>query len=125
MQATFLIALQRLSRGAFKAKGGRQRLLASFRMEPSKMKTFAFDVCKVVIKFYQYFISPLLPNACKFEPSCSNYTIKALDHYGFLKGLMLSFSRICRCNPWGKGGYDPVPKKINSKTNKLQVINDG
>ena len=89
------------------------------------MNKFTFKLCKVAIEFYQYFISPLIPNTCKFEPSCSNYTINALKDYGFLKGSILSLLRIFRCNPWSDGGYDPVPTQVKSKTPELQVINDG
>ena len=49
--------------------------------------------------------------ACRFKPSCSNYAIEAISIYGAFKGSILTIRRIFRCNPWSKGGYDPVPKK--------------
>jgi putative membrane protein insertion efficiency factor len=62
-----------------------------------------------IVKFYQAAIRPLLPNACRFTPSCSEYTIEAVNKYGTLKGSWLGLKRILRCHPWGGHGYDPVP----------------
>lgn len=62
-----------------------------------------------LVRIYQWFISPLLPNACRFTPTCSQYTIDALKKHGFLKGLWLGIKRISRCRPGGGSGYDPVP----------------
>ena len=65
-----------------------------------------------IIKSYKLFISPLFPNSCKFEPTCSSYCIESLKTYGIIKGIYKSFLRIMKCNPWfGHGGYDPVKKK--------------
>ncbi|MBN1155088.1 membrane protein insertion efficiency factor YidD [candidate division KSB1 bacterium] len=61
-----------------------------------------------VIKFYQLFISPFFPPSCRFYPTCSNYAIEAFKKYGAFKGLLLSTWRILRCNPFNKGGYDPL-----------------
>jgi putative membrane protein insertion efficiency factor len=61
------------------------------------------------VKFYQYCIRPLLPNACRYTPSCSEYSIEAIKKYGAFKGGWLGIKRISRCHPWGKHGYDPVP----------------
>jgi hypothetical protein len=61
-----------------------------------------------IIKGYQLFISPLLPPACRFFPSCSDYSIEAIKKYGSLKGSWLALKRIFRCNPMWEGGYDPV-----------------
>jgi len=63
----------------------------------------------ILIRFYQMAISPHLPKACRFTPTCSQYAIEAILKYGALKGGWLTFRRILRCNPWGKSGYDPVP----------------
>ena len=68
-----------------------------------------------LIRGYQYFISPLLGNHCRFTPSCSEYTREAIQTYGALKGVYFGFKRILRCAPWGTGGYDPVPKSHNHK----------
>ena len=62
-----------------------------------------------IIRLYQRFLSPLLPPSCRFEPSCSKYTVQAIQKYGALRGGLMGAWRILRCNPFGKGGYDPVP----------------
>jgi putative membrane protein insertion efficiency factor len=61
------------------------------------------------VRFYQYAISPLLPSACRYTPTCSHYAVDALKKHGPFKGLWLSLKRIGRCHPWGGSGYDPVP----------------
>ena len=63
-----------------------------------------------LIRFYQKYISPLKKHGCcKYNPTCSQYAIEAFSKYGVIKGGALSVWRILRCNPWSKGGYDPVP----------------
>lgn len=62
------------------------------------------------IKFYQLFISPILPPACRFQPTCSSYAIDAIMRHGIIAGGYLAIKRICRCHPWGGSGYDPVPE---------------
>ena len=62
-----------------------------------------------LIRFYRKAISPYRQNCCIFVPSCSQYAIEAIEKYGALKGGWLAFKRILRCNPFCKGGYDPVP----------------
>ena len=68
-----------------------------------------------IIKFYQYLISPLLGNNCRYFPSCSDYSIEALKTYGFFKGGYLSLKRILSCHPFKEGGIDPVKKEIKVK----------
>lgn len=63
------------------------------------------------VRFYQSAISPFFPSACRYSPTCSQYTIEALQKHGLLKGGWLGLKRIARCNPWGGRGYDPVPDK--------------
>ena len=65
----------------------------------------------IVIKIYQKLISPLTPATCRFEPTCSHYSIEALKEHGVFKGSKLMIIRIFSCHPWGRSGYDPVPKK--------------
>lgn len=62
-----------------------------------------------LIRFYKLAISPFLGRSCRFYPSCSEYTLEALQKHGLVKGLYLSVRRIGRCNPWHSGGFDPVP----------------
>ncbi|NEN75263.1 membrane protein insertion efficiency factor YidD [Pelistega sp. NLN82] len=64
------------------------------------------------IRFYQYVLSPWLGRSCRFTPTCSAYTIEAIQKHGPFKGVYLGAHRICRCNPWCKGGHDPVPDVI-------------
>lgn len=62
-----------------------------------------------LIKFYRKYISPLRRDCCIYMPTCSEYAIEAVEKYGVLKGGFLACKRILRCNPFAKGGYDPVP----------------
>ena len=62
-----------------------------------------------LIRGYQRMISPMLPPSCRFEPTCSHYAYDAIRKHGVIKGSGLAAWRVLRCNPWGKGGYDPVP----------------
>lgn len=73
------------------------------------MKKLLVRILILPIKFYQYFISPYFPAACRYTPTCSAYSIEALRRHGPIKGLWLSLKRILSCNPWGRHGYDPVP----------------
>jgi len=63
----------------------------------------------LLVKFYQKVISPLTPATCRYTPTCSQYTLVALQKYGIFKGGWMSLKRIASCNPWGGCGYDPVP----------------
>ena len=78
------------------------------------MDIFTIFLIKL-IKTYKFIISPLLGNTCRYLPTCSEYSIEALQKFGLLKGLFLSLKRILSCHPWGKGGYDPVMKMKSNK----------
>lgn len=65
-----------------------------------------------LIKFYRFFISPIFGSSCRYIPTCSEYSIDALKEFGFFKGTYLSIKRILSCNPWSRGGVDPLKKKI-------------
>ena len=77
------------------------------------IKLFISNLFKLLvinfIKIYQRFVSPFFPSSCKFSPSCSKYGIEAINKYGGLKGSVITIKRILKCNPWSKGGYDPIP----------------
>ena len=62
-----------------------------------------------LVRAYRWLISPMLPPACRFHPSCSSYAEEALQRHGALRGGWLATRRVCRCGPWHAGGYDPVP----------------
>jgi len=74
-----------------------------------KMSAAASRLLILPIRFYQLAVSPHLPSACRYTPTCSQYAVEALRKYGPLKGSWLALRRICRCHPWGGSGYDPVP----------------
>ena len=69
-----------------------------------------------IIRFYQLFLSPLLGKNCRYEPTCSHYSIEALKTHGVFKGFYLSLKRILSCHPWGGHGYDPIPPKIRKES---------
>lgn len=62
----------------------------------------------IVLKGYKRFLSPLLPSACRYYPTCSEYMMDAVERYGCIKGIWLGIKRIGRCHPFHEGGYDPV-----------------
>jgi putative membrane protein insertion efficiency factor len=63
----------------------------------------------LLVKGYQFLISPLLGNNCRFYPSCSHYMIQAIERFGVIKGVYLGVKRLSKCHPWHEGGMDPVP----------------
>jgi putative membrane protein insertion efficiency factor len=67
-----------------------------------------------LLKSYKQFISPLLPPACRFYPTCSEFAIEAIARHGTLQGSRLAVQRLCRCHPFHPGGYDPVPDTVIS-----------
>jgi uncharacterized protein len=66
-------------------------------------------VLRQLVRFYRYFVSPLLGPSCRFHPSCSEFAEEALAQHGALRGSLLTARRLCRCGPWHPGGFDPVP----------------
>jgi len=84
-----------------------------------KILTFPFIV---LVRFYQVAISPYTPASCRYNPTCSHYTVEALKKHGLFYGGWLSIKRIFSCHPWSDGGYDPVPEREIAK-NKSQKTN--
>lgn len=74
-------------------------------MKISTLPERAFIGC---VKGYKYLISPLLPPSCRFTPTCSIYTIQAVEKYGVLRGALKGLWRLLRCHPFSRGGYDPL-----------------
>lgn len=70
---------------------------------------WARELALLLLKFYKLFISPCLPRACRFEPTCSVYMYQAIRKKGLLRGLFLGAKRLMRCHPFCDGGFDPVP----------------
>lgn len=66
-------------------------------------------VLMALVRFYRSAISPWTPAACRYDPTCSAYTLEALERHGALRGSWMGLKRIMRCHPWGGSGYDPVP----------------
>ncbi|NCB65776.1 MAG: membrane protein insertion efficiency factor YidD [Bacilli bacterium] len=73
-----------------------------------------------LIRGYQRFISPLFPPSCRYYPTCSNYSVQAIQKHGAIKGSIMGISRILRCHPFVKGGYDPVPEKFSIRRNNKE-----
>ncbi|MDH6365436.1 putative membrane protein insertion efficiency factor [Enterococcus sp. PF1-24] len=82
------------------------------------MKTILFGL----IHFYQRFISPALPSACRYQPTCSNYMLQAIEVHGAFKGTLMGTARILRCQPFCKGGVDYVPRNFSLKRNVTDQI---
>ncbi len=73
------------------------------------------NLLKMLIKFYQTFLSPFCSGCCRYRPTCSQYMLEAIETHGILKGVFLGIKRLLRCHPWGGSGYDPVPPKRKSE----------
>jgi uncharacterized protein len=81
------------------------------------LKKIAEKILIGIVRFYQYGISPYFPDSCRYDPTCSQYMVEAIKEWGVFKGTWLGLKRLSTCHPWGKLGYDPVPKKSSSNTN--------
>jgi putative membrane protein insertion efficiency factor len=77
---------------------------------PNTMPNGLSNLLIVPIRAYQWLISPLLAANCRYQPTCSAYTVEALQRHGPGRGLALAARRLMRCHPWGGHGYDPVPE---------------
>ena len=73
------------------------------------MTAIARWVVSRIIRGYQVLLSPLFPASCRFQPTCSQYTLEAVHHHGAFRGVLLGMKRIAKCHPFHPGGYDPVP----------------
>lgn len=75
------------------------------------MSRLALHGLLLMLRIYRLMVSPLLGTACRFEPSCSHYSMQALARHGLMRGGWLGLRRLCRCHPWGGKGIDPVPER--------------
>ena len=90
-------------------------------LQNMKRKRILKKILIFPVYIYKFCISPLLPHCCIFQPTCSNYMIKAVEEFGVFKGLWIGTKRLFRCVPWQKKrGYDPVP--INIKGDSLWIL---
>jgi len=80
--------------------------------------TLAAHALRILIRFYQMVVSPLLPAHCRYWPSCSNYAKTAIHDHGALAGGWLAMRRVGRCHPWGGSGYDPVPERRETRASR-------
>ena len=91
-----------------------------WKLLSQKMNKVITFIPVLLIKVYKYTLSPLLPNACRYTPTCSEYAVEALKKHGLIKGTILAARRIASCNPYGGHGHDPVPEKF-SLARKVKV----
>ena len=98
-------------------KCGQNSLLQQQVGAQNKSRHYAWNplywIAVGIIRFYRKYISPMKAPCCRFLPTCSEYALEAFHRHGFFKGLFLSVRRIFRCNPFGKGGFDPVPSDFH------------
>ena len=85
------------------------------------MKRFLVAVVLAPIRLYQRLISPALPRRCRYEPTCSAYAVDAVREFGILRGLVLAAWRLLRCNPFSRGGYDPVEAQTLFKHRRREL----
>jgi uncharacterized protein len=82
--------------------------MSASAISPGRLGRAARAALSAPIVAYQRVLSPALPRRCRYEPTCSHYAVRAIREYGILRGLVLAAWRLLRCNPWSRGGYDPV-----------------
>lgn len=88
------------------------------------MKTLPRDVLLALLRFYRAGISPILPPSCRFEPSCSEYALIAIERFGAVRGSWLAARRLARCHPFGGQGWDPVPERGGEGTGPAAIRDD-
>ena len=102
--------------------------MATFERKAKSLAAIPGAVARLLIKLYQWVLSPLLGPRCRFYPSCSNYAIQAIDQHGLIHGSVLSAKRICKCHPGHPGGIDEVPpakhKPIDAQPCTHLKVND-
>ena len=79
--------------------------------DPAHSASPVVVVLRGLLYVYRLLVSPLLPRACRFHPTCSQFALDALAEHGVVTGVRLTVARLARCHPWNPGGYDPVPSR--------------
>jgi len=88
------------------------------------LRNFAKLVVLGLLRAYKWAISPLLPPACRYVPTCSEYAMEAVERYGALRGGVMAFARVLRCHPFVRGGYDPVIKNRIAGASRIGHVDD-
>ena len=83
----------------------------------------AARILRAAIRGYQLFLSPFSAGSCRFAPGCSQYAMEAIEQHGPVAGSWLAARRLCRCNPWGGSGFDPVPPKASDYGHAAKIKN--
>ncbi len=84
-------------------------------MKPRRLSDWLALPLIELVRLYQITLSPWLGRSCRFEPTCSDYSLTALKRFGALRGTVLTVKRLARCHPWGSSGYDPVPENDDAR----------
>jgi putative membrane protein insertion efficiency factor len=79
------------------------------------IRNYFKSIQMILIRSYQWGISPILPGTCRHLPTCSNFAVEAIEIHGPYSGLRMAVQRVLRCHPWGTSGYDPVPQIVTVK----------
>ena len=96
------------------------------RIDPREVRSNLVKSAAVAaIRWYQRYVSPSLGARCRYEPTCSQYTLEAVERFGTLRGGWLGLRRLLRCQPWHSGGYDPVPEAIHTSMHTLPTTSPG
>ena len=93
------------------ARNGKTSEKTAIDPELGRLSRISIAVPLLLIRLYQLTLSPYIGQCCRFTPSCSRYSAEAFRIHGFRRGMMLTICRIMRCNPWCRGGFDPVPPR--------------
>lgn len=83
------------------------------RPEPARHRTPGRLIARLLIGVYQVALSPFMGRQCRYAPTCSHYTMDAIEAYGLWAGGWMGLARILRCNPWGASGFDPIPESLD------------
>jgi uncharacterized protein len=89
------------------------------------MRQITRNLAVQILRGYKWAISPMLPPACRYVPSCSEYAMEAIDRFGFFRGGVLALWRLLHCHPFVRGGYDPVPREADVREQPAGACHHG